>query len=105
MSNAARQGDNSHCPLDSHGKICCPHNVKGPAINGSSNVLINGQKALRLGDTGEHSMCCGSNTWECTSGSDTVFINGKPAVRLGDPTTHCGGTGKIVEGSTNVFIG
>jgi len=35
----------------------------------------------------------------------TVFINGKPAVRQGDQTKHCGGLGKMIEGSQNVIIG
>lgn len=105
MAAAARVTDQSNCPSDSHGNLCCSHNVTGPAIIGSDDVYFNGLKALRLGDTGIHSQCCGSNTWECTQGSGTVFINGKPSVRKGDTTTHCGGTGKIIDGSNNVFIG
>lgn len=105
MPKASRISDEANCPSDSHGKICCPHNVTGPAINGSPNVNINGLKALRLNDPGTHSECCGSNTWNCTEGSSTVFINGLPAVRQGDKTTHCGGTGNMVSGSDNVSIG
>ena len=41
MPNAARVSDKSNCENDSHGNICCPHNVTGPAINGSPNVYIN----------------------------------------------------------------
>lgn len=105
MPKAARLTDKSECLDDSHGNICCPHHVVGEAIDGSPNVNINGLKALRVGDKGTHSGCCGSNTWTCTEGSSTVFINGKPAVRLNDETKHCGGTGKIITGSNNVFIG
>lgn len=105
MPAAARLGDRSNCPSDSHGNECCPHNVTGPATEGSPNVFINGKPALRVGDSGVHSQCCGSNTWKCTQGSSRVFINGKPAVRLGDQTQHCGGVGKIIDGSDNVFIG
>lgn len=105
MAKAARLGDKANCPADSHGNLCCPHNVTGPAIKGSSNVNINGLPALRLGDPGIHATCCGSNTWECSEGSSTVFINGLPAVRMGDMTTHCGGIGKIISGSPNVNIG
>ena len=105
MPAAARLTDDANCPSDSHGNICCPHNVTGPAIDGSPDVNINGLKALRLGDPGIHGACCGSNTWVCSQGSLTVFINGKPAVRLGDKTTHCGGTGKIITASDNVNIG
>jgi uncharacterized Zn-binding protein involved in type VI secretion len=34
-----------------------------------------------------------------------VLVNGIPVVRLGDATTHCGGSGKMIEGSPNVIIG
>ena len=105
MPQAARLTDKSNCPSDSHGNICCPHNVTGPSTKGSPNVFINGLSALRVGDPGIHSGCCGPNTWQCSEGSSTVFINGLPAVRQGDKTTHCGGTGKIISGSEDVLIG
>lgn len=105
MAKAARMTDNANCPSDSHGNRCCPHNVTGPAVSGSPNVNINGLKALRVGDNGVHSACCGSNTWVASEGSDTVFVNGKPLVRFGDKTNHCGGIGKIITGSDNVFVG
>ena len=105
MPNAARVSDKSNCENDSHGNICCPHNVTGPAINGSPNVYINTLKALRLNDSGVHSACCGPNTWNCSQGSSTVYINGLPAIRKGDKTTHCGGIGNIISGSEDVFIG
>ncbi len=38
-------------------------------------------------------------------GSATVFINNKAAVRMGDTTQHCGGVGRMIEGSPNVMIG
>jgi uncharacterized Zn-binding protein involved in type VI secretion len=65
-------------------------------------VFINGKAALRIGDPGVHSSCCGPNTWVCAEGSSKVFINNIPAVRLGDATTHCGGVGKMIEGSPDV---
>ena len=105
MPKAARLTDKSNCPSDSHGRKCCPHNVTGPSTTASQNVNINGLGALRVGDSGTHSTCCGPNTWKCVEGSSTVFINGKPAVRLGDMTSHCGGTGKIITGSDDVIIG
>lgn len=49
--------------------------------------------------------CCGPNTWNAGMGSGTVFINGKQAHRLGDMTRHCGGVGKLIEGSANVIVG
>ena len=105
MPPACRVGDNANCPNDSHGNDCCSHNVTGPAVAGAPNVSINGQKVLRVGDPGVHSACCGPNTWVTAQGSATVFINGIPVVRQGDKTTHCGGTGKMIEGSPNVHIG
>lgn len=105
MPNACRVGDNAHCPADSHGNDCCSHSVTGPAMAGSSNVLINGKPVLRVGDPGIHSTCCGPNTWNATEGSPTVFVNGIPVVRLGDSTTHCGGSGTMIEASPDVIIG
>lgn len=105
MPEASRMGDKANCPSDSHGNICCPHDVTGPAVTGSPDTFINKHAALRLTDTGQHSSCCGSNTWECVAGSGSVFINGLPAVRKGDATKHCGGDGKMIEGSGDVFIG
>ena len=105
MPPASRIGDNANCPADSHGNECCPHNVTGPAVSGSGNVLINGRGAFRLGDDGIHQACCGPNTYKAAKGSSTVLINGLPAVRLGDDTKHCGGDGHMIEGSDNVLIG
>jgi hypothetical protein len=41
--------------------------------------------------------------YKIAKGSGTVYVNGKPQARLGDKTTHCGGDGKIIKGSSNVF--
>lgn len=68
-------------------------------------MLTNGKPALREQDNGMHAACCGTNTWKAVQGSGTVFINNKPAVRLGDQTKHCGGSGRMIEGSHNVMIG
>jgi uncharacterized Zn-binding protein involved in type VI secretion len=43
--------------------------------------------------------------WSASAGSQTVFINGKPAHRKDDQTRHCGGSGKLIEGSANVIVG
>jgi uncharacterized Zn-binding protein involved in type VI secretion len=56
-------------------------------------------------DPGLHAACCGDNTWVASKGSSTVFINNKPAHRKTDETTHCGGTGMLIEGSHNVMVG
>ena len=66
---------------------------------------VNRLPALRVDDPGIHSACCGTNTWTATEGSATVFINGKPAHRMGDQTRHCGGMGRLIEGSPNVIVG
>ena len=34
-----------------------------------------------------------------------MLVNGRPVVRMNDLTEHCGGTGKMIEGSVNIFIG
>ncbi|MEE0816913.1 MAG: PAAR domain-containing protein [Desulfovibrio fairfieldensis] len=51
-----------------------------------------------------HSACCGPNTWKTAQGSPKVLINNIPAVRLGDATSHCGGSGNMIEGSPDVII-
>lgn len=101
---ACRLGDHANCPADSHGKPCCPHNVTGPAVSASPDVFINNRAALRVGDNGVHSACCGPNTWVCAQGSGKVNVNNIPLVRLGDTTTHCGGTGNMIECSGNVMV-
>lgn len=77
----------------------------GPAILGSPTVFVNSLPAVRVGDVGIHAVCCGPNMYKTAKGSGTVFINGKKAVRKGDKTTHCGGSGKMIMGSGNVFTG
>lgn len=92
-------------PLDAHGCPACPHPAIGPAIQGSPDVNVNKRPALRVDDPGIHMACCGTNTWTATQGSVTVFINGKGAHRMGDQNRHCGGMGRLVEGSPNVIVG
>jgi hypothetical protein len=67
--------------------------------------MVNGLPALRVDDKGIHAICCGSNMWSAKAGSATVFINGKAAFRQNDPSQHCGGSGKLVEGSKDVIVG
>ena len=50
---------------------------------GSSNVLVNGAKAIRIGDT----TSCGD---PASGGSSTVFINGIGVHRRGDATSGHG---------------
>ncbi len=105
MPEAGRLGDLSQVNSDAHGCPGCPHPGTGPAIIGSPNVNIDKMPALRMDDTGVHAACCGPNLWRATAGSGTVFINGKKAHRKGDADQHCGGNGKLVTGSSTVFIG
>jgi len=105
MPGQGRLGDKSQTPADSHGCLSCPHTAVGPAVSGSPDVNVNGRPALRVGDSGVHAACCGPNTWTAQSGSGTVFINGKPAHRMNDVDQHCGGVGKLIEGSTDVIVG
>jgi len=101
----SRVGDNSQVGADSHGCPACPHACIGPAVKGSPNVYVNDLPAVRYQDNGLHAACCGSNTWVAANGSDSVYINGLPAHREGDDDDHCGGKGKMVAGSPNVFSG
>ncbi|MFO0657654.1 MAG: PAAR domain-containing protein [Polyangia bacterium] len=105
MPPQGRLGDKAQVPADGHGCVACVHSCVGPAIAGSPNVNVNSMPALRVKDPGVHAACCGPNTWEAAKGSGTVFINGKAAHRLGDMTRHCGGVGKLIEGSGNVIVG
>jgi uncharacterized Zn-binding protein involved in type VI secretion len=105
MPSQGRLGDQSQCPGDGHGCPGCAHGVIGPATAGSPDVMVNGRPALRVGDPGVHSSCCGPNTWVAAAGSGTVMINGIAAHRLGDAVTHCGGSGNLVEGSGDVITG
>lgn len=105
MPPQARLGDNAKVPADGHGCPGCSHTCVGPAITGSTDVLVNGREAVRVTDSGIHSGCCGPNTWKASQGSATVIINGLKAHRKTDGTTHCGGSGNTIEGSDNVITG
>lgn len=98
MSSASRLGDHAS------GHDC--HFPPTPAIEASSDVIIERLPAVREGDAFGPHACSSCNEPEhprhLASGSTTVFINGKPAGRAGDPIS-CGGT--ITEGSATVFIG
>ena len=105
MPGQGRLGDKAQVQSDAHGCPGCPHPGVGPAIAGSPTVMVNGRPALRVDDVGIHAVCCGPNMWKAQQGSGTVFINGKAAHRQNDPTQHCGGNGKLIEGSADVIVG
>src|SRR5687767_4239870 len=104
MPGAGRLGDKAQIQADAHGCPACPHPGVGPAIVGSPNVNVNSMPALRVDDMGIHAACCGPNTWTATQGSPNVNINGKAAHRLNDANRHCGGMGKLIDGSSDVII-
>ncbi|MFJ5329743.1 S-type pyocin domain-containing protein [Pectobacterium versatile] len=87
------------------GHDCFPET---PITEGSPDVIINGQPAVRKGDTVLlHSCPCpnaphGVHSRKIAEGSSTVIINGKNAARIGD-SINCGGV--IISGSGNVIIG
>jgi uncharacterized Zn-binding protein involved in type VI secretion len=105
MPGQGRLGDKAQIQSDAHGCPGCPHPGVGPAIAGSADVFVNGRPALRVDDVGIHAVCCGPNMWQAQQGSSTVFINGKAAYRKNDPSKHCGGDGKLIEGSDDVIVG
>lgn len=92
---SARLSDMHICPMVAPGP--CPH-VGGPIVAASSNVIIGGMPAARVGD--KAICCCPPDT--IAAGSSSVLINGKPAARMGDSTAH---GGKIVVGCPTVLIG
>ena len=103
MPPAVRLSDLALVLGDGHGCLLCSHICTGPIIDASNNVMINSLGAARKNDPGIHSSCCGPNTYKTAEGSSNVFVNGKPLVRMGDKTKHCGGDGKMIMGSPNVF--
>lgn len=95
MPNATRLGD-----MDTGHDACAPTAL----ISASSNVIINGKGAGRVGDNYAAHGCVvhPSHSGTIASGSTTVFINGKPAGRIGD-SVSCGGS--VAEGSGDVIVG
>lgn len=95
MPQATRLGDND-----------TGHDACGPTalVSASSDVIINGKGAGRVGDNYAAHGCIvhPSHSGTIASGSSSVFINGKAAGRVGDPVS-CGGS--VAEGSSNVIIG
>ena len=105
MPAQGRLSDKSKVPACVHGCPACPHPATGPATGGSPNVNVNGRAALRVTDPGAHGACCGPSQWKALAGSATVFINNLASHRLSDAVKHCGGMGKLMEGSSNVMVG
>lgn len=104
MPAAARLGDKAQIQADSHGCPACPHPGIGPITTGSPDVNVNSRPAARVDDMGLHAACCGPNKFDLVKGSPNVYVNGKPFARDTDKTKHCGGSGKIIEGSPDVGV-
>ena len=83
------------------GHDACPPTA---LVSASSNVIINGKGAGRVGDSYAAHGCIvhSPHSGIIASGSSTVFINGQAAGRIGD-SVSCGGS--VAEGSGDVIIG
>lgn len=73
-------------------------------VTASTDVIINGKGAGRVGDSYAPHGCVAHPTHSgvIASGSASVFINGKAAGRIGD-SVSCGGS--VAVGSSDVMIG
>ena len=82
-----------------HAKAKVPYH-QTPYKIGSPNVYVNGQPAVRIGD----STFCNDKAAE---GSTTVFVNNIGVHRFGDKTTGHDGwvANKAATGSSNVIAG
>lgn len=105
MLRQARIGDRAIIGTSNSAHLACPQRTTGPAVNGSSNVLVNGRPAMRVGDLGNHKNCCDVSTWRALKGSTSVLINWRPAHRAQDLCTHSGTQGTTIDGSPNVIVG
>ena len=104
MPAAARLGDKAQIQADAHGCPACPHPGVGPIVVGSHNVFTNDKPQAGQDDLGIHAACCNANNFQIAKGSGSVYVNNRPLARMQDQTKHCGGSGKIIEGSPNVFV-
>lgn len=85
---------------------CSGHAVTGTQVTGAGKTFIDGSGAARLNDNGTTTCPCDGQGYQNSTGSSKVFIEGRPAVRMGDQVNiHNQGSGKIITGSSKVFIG
>jgi uncharacterized Zn-binding protein involved in type VI secretion len=90
------------------GNKCTGHGSYAPRKNTtcSSNVFVNGQGVIRVGDTWEEHCVSGiCHTSAVEVGSSSVFVNGKAVVRIGDHISANGCKSSVAVGSGNVFVG
>jgi uncharacterized Zn-binding protein involved in type VI secretion len=82
---------------------CSPYTI----MTGSTDVIVNGKAAARMGDMSTPHLrpggkFCPPHVAPIMFGSMSVLINGKPAARVGDPLTDCT---VIALGSFDVITG
>ena len=73
----------------------------GKLIEGSSNVFVNGNQVVRIGDAVESHGDSPHNSAKMIEGSSTVFVNGIAVCRSGDEAS----CGHSASGSSNVIAG
>ena len=91
-------------------KVCCPHNVQGPAVKGATTVKVNGCFVMIVTTQGVHQQatCCGDNQWiaQSTASDHQVNVEGHPIFCVGDITLHDQkDQGKLTSGSPDVSVG
>jgi uncharacterized Zn-binding protein involved in type VI secretion len=95
MPAAARQGDQG-----------VPHCSPYVIATGSTDVLINGRPAARVGDVSTAHLVparrCFGHVASITVGSTSVLINGKPAAFVG---SYLAGCTFVATGSADVVVG
>lgn len=96
MPAAARQGD-----------LGVPHCSPYVIATGSTDVVINGRGAARVGDVSTPHLIpagrrCGAHVAPIVKGSSSVLINGRPAAHVGSPLAACT---FVATGSTDVIVG
>lgn len=84
---------------------CSGHGVGGTQATGSNKVVIQGQRAARLYDTGTTNCPCDGADYTNVSASNKVIIEGLGAVRLGDSVDiHGAGSGNMITGKAKVIM-
>ena len=96
MPAAARRGDAG-----------VPHCSGYTIATASTDVIINGRGAARVGDVSTSHLRpggkkCPGHVAPISKGSSSVFINGRPAARVGDSLAGCT---RVATGSGDVIIG
>ena len=96
MTGVARAGDS--------GMVHCSGYV---IAGGSSDVLVNGRPAARVGDSSTVHLRpvgkkCFPHVATISAGSTSVLVNGRPIARVGSPLAGCT---FIISGSSDVIVG